>query len=418
MKTPALLPLARTAVSSLVLAACAHLSASEVIHWNRVAVETTTRAMPDDPVSESRILAIVHLAMHDAANSVSPRFAGYAPSQAAEAGASVDAAVAAAAHVTLRALLPDHVAAIDAEFNHRTPLVGSEVAKQSGIAAGERAAVQLLTLRQNDGSALYATRAAGQLAGEYRPTPPDFTVVPISHWGRVQPFALTKSEQFRPTSPPAPGSPAARADLEEVHAIGGSVSTRRSFEQSEIATYWYEHSTRSWNRIARDIALARGLDVWEQARLLALVNVAMADGFIAGMEAKYHYHYWRPATAIRETLDPQWLSYLPTPPVPDYPSTHTVLGTAAATAIAQCLGTDFVSFTMTSGAPYSNITRRFWSLSQAARENGSSRVLCGLHFQTAVQAGYRQGHEIGAWVVAHTLLPRTLEGAVNLTAGN
>ena len=115
-----------------------------------------------------------------------------------------------------------------------------------------------------------------------------------------------------------------------------------------------------------------------KARLLALVNVAMADGFIGGFEAKYHYNYWRPATAIRETTDPDWLSNLITPPVPDYPSTHTVLGAAAAAVLARFFETDYVAFTMTSGAPYGGITRRFWSFSEAAQENGASRVLAGI----------------------------------------
>src|SRR5262249_10840425 len=134
-------------------------------------------------------------------------------------------------------------------------------------------------------------------------------------------------------------------------------------------------------------------------------NLAMADGFIGGFEAKYHYNYWRPATAVREAGYDGWLSFLDTPPVPDYPSTHTVLGAAAATVLASFFGTDFVSFSMTSGPPYPNVTRRFWSFSEAARENGASRVLAGIHFSTAVRAGYQQGASIGSWVFEQALRP-------------
>ena len=133
----------------------------------------------------------------------------------------------------------------------------------------------------------------------------------------------------------------------------------------------------------------------------------MADGFIGGFEAKYHYNYWRPATAIRETVDATWLSNLPTPPVPDYPSTHTVLGAAAAAVLARFFETDYVSFQMTSGAPYAGITRRFWSFSEAAQENGASRVLAGIHFPTAVKAGYEQGDRIGAYAFDQMLTPLT-----------
>ena len=189
--------------------------------------------------------------------------------------------------------------------------------------------------------------------------------------------------------------------------IGSSASTTRTAEQSEIARFWYESSPQGWNRIARELAIARSLDSWAAARLLALVNVAMADGFIGGFEAKYHYIYGRPATAIRETGDVTWLSILPTPPVPDYPSTHTVLGAAAAAVLARFFETDYVSFQMTSGAPYAGITRRFWSFSEAAQENGASRVLAGIHFPTAVKAGYEQGTQIGAYAFDQMLAPVT-----------
>jgi membrane-associated phospholipid phosphatase len=137
--------------------------------------------------------------------------------------------------------------------------------------------------------------------------------------------------------------------------------------------------------------------------LLALVNLAMADGFIAGFEAKFYYNIWRPVSAVHEGGDATWQSYLWAPPVPDFPSTHTVLGAAAATVLAQVFGSDYVSFSMMSGQPYPNITRRFWSFSQAAQENGASRVLAGIHFPSAVDAGYKQGAAIGEWTFHHAL---------------
>ncbi|MCI0691795.1 vanadium-dependent haloperoxidase [candidate division KSB1 bacterium] len=169
---------------------------------------------------------------------------------------------------------------------------------------------------------------------------------------------------------------------------------------------------------AREVAIAQQLDVVENARLFALVNLAMADGFIGGFEAKYHYNYWRPATAIREAGDSSWVSYLWTPPVPDYPSTHTVLGAAAAAGLERFFGTDFVNFTMTSGAPYAGITRKFWSFSEAARENGASRVLAGIHFSTAVNAGYLQGSRIGTWVFEQVLRPVSAPRAVPASAAS
>ena len=228
----------------------------------------------------------------------------------------------------------------------------------------------------------------------------------------MTPFVLKSADQFRCPEPPAVNSSRALADLEEVKAIGGSKSATRTAEQSEIGRYWYESSPQGWNRIAREVLAARQFDVWENARLFALLNLAMADGYIAGFDSKYHYNYWRPVTAIREGGDSEWLSCLSTPPVPDYPSTHTVEGAAAATVMARFFNTDFISFSMTSGAPYPGITRKFWSFSEAARENAASRILCGIHFSTAVNAGYIQGERIGEWTFEQALRPAKPQPAI------
>jgi hypothetical protein len=224
-------------------------------------------------------------------------------------------------------------------------------------------------------------------------------------WASVKPFALSSPAQFRPGPPPAVDSDLARRDIEVVRAVGAQENATRSDEQSEIARYWYENSTQGWNRITREVAKTRALDLHDEARLFALVNMAMADGYISVFDAKYHYLYWRPVTAIREGGSAGWLSYLGTPPIPDYPSGHTVAGAAVATVLARFFGTDYVPFEMVSGAPYAGISRKFWSFSEAARENGASRVFAGIHFPTAVEEGYRDGQSVGTWVFEHGLKP-------------
>jgi membrane-associated phospholipid phosphatase len=378
--------------------------AGEVERWNRIAT-TAAAAEKIGPLVESRVLAIVHASIHDALNGIEHRYEPYQARFTAAAGAWPEAAVAAAAHASLVELLPGRKAAFDAALSQALAGAKNRQAAASGAQAGRHAASVLLAARRNDGASRPVVRAGGSNPGEYRPTPPDFTPALFANWGQVQPFVLTASSQFRPAPPLDPRSPRAIAEVEDVRSIGGEVSARRTAEQSEIARFWYEDSTAGWNRIARELSVARGLDEWESARLLALVNLAMADGFIGGFEAKYHFHYWRPATAIRATTEATWLPYLWTPPVPDYPSTHTVLGAAAAAVMARYFDTDFVSFSTTSGAPYAGITRKFWSFSEAAQENGASRILAGIHFPTAVRAGYEQGERIGAWTYEHALKP-------------
>jgi hypothetical protein len=385
-----------------------HARAGEVARWNRIATDAAVGEQID-PLSESRIFAIVQAAVHDALNAIDRRYESYKPHAAAPRGALPEIAVAAAAHTTLSALIPVRKPVFDAALAEALEKANDRQAAFAGLKAGRQAAAMLLAARGDDGANRAVARAGGAKAGEYRPTPPDFTPAFAAQWGQIQPFVLKSSAQFRPVPPYAPKSDRAMADINEVRAIGGKTSNVRNTEQSEISRFWYESSPQGWNRVTRVVAADRNLGEWESARLFALVNLAMADGYIAGFEAKYHYYYWRPATAIRENIgstgDKSWLSDLDTPPLPDYPSNHTVEGAAVATILARFFGTDFVAFSMTSGAPYPGITRHFWSFSEAAQENGASRILAGIHFPNAVRAGYLQGEQIGAWTYERALRP-------------
>jgi len=171
-------------------------------------------------------------------------------------------------------------------------------------------------------------------------------------------------------------------DYNEVKSIGGKVSTVRSDDQTQIAQFWFE-GPGAWNRIARTVATTRGLDARDSARVLALMNMAMADAYITGFKIRYVYDLWRPVTAIREgdndgndatVGDPTWDSHQNTPNVSDYPSTQSTFSGAAAVALASVLGGDQANFTITSGKPFEGITRSFTSFSQAARESADSRV--------------------------------------------
>src|SRR5262249_30559778 len=167
-------------------------------------------------------------------------------------------------------------------------------------------------------------------------------------------------------------------------------------------------------RVARVVAAQRGLDRWDSARLLALVNAVIADGYIAGADTRYLYSFWRPVTAIRAgdtdgndatAADPAWESFMNTPPLPDYPSTHSVAGGAASAVLTRFFGSDGVSFSMTSGPPFAGITRSFRSFSHASGENADSRVYSGIHFRTACQDGIGQGEQIGRRAFAQYLQP-------------
>jgi len=289
-------------------------------------------------------------------------------------------------------------------------------AKESGIALGRESARANLARRANDGvdsvnEPVYVPTGA---AGDYDFTPP-FDKPPAGPlalfpgFGRITPFAIDL-EKHRLHGPDPLESGLYTADFNFVKAIGNLKSRTRTAEQTEIAFFWFEFSPIGWNRIASIAIEHHNLDVWRAARILALVNFALADGYIAGFDAKYHFRFWRPYTAIRKAAedgnpftiaDNAWQPLLSTPPffippVPDYPSTHTVLGAAAAEVLISNFG-DHEHFSTTS-TTLKGVKRQFNSFTEAAVENGLSRVYGGIHFLHAVNDGFKQGKGIGGSV--------------------
>jgi hypothetical protein len=391
--------------------------ADEVTRWNKLATDVAAAAHTD-PLTESRTFAMLHVAIHDAVNAVEPRYERYVRTMSELKGGSAPVAAAVAAHDTLVAFYPSGRQVFDAALDEALQAAGKGNATERGVAAGRAAAHAVIDKRSLDGSARSANYTPVSRPGGYRPTPPDLTPAWAVQWGEVTPFALRSPAQFRPEAPPPADGERALADISVVKAIGAKDGSTRTEEQSEIARFWYENSTQGWNRIARTVTATRELDLHESARLFALLNMALADGYVAVFDAKYQYAYWRPVTAIRAMGDADWLSYLGTPPIPDYPSGHTVEGAAAATVLARFFGTDLVQFKMKCGDPYPGIERGFWSFSEAAHENGASRVLAGIHFPTAVTAGYAQGEAVGTWVFEHALRPIGVARAATVAQRN
>jgi hypothetical protein len=381
-----------------------------VVHWNIVATDAFTPTEGTNPMVQSRTLAILHAAIHDAVNAIEPRFEPYTPGLASAPQASVDAAVAAAAREVLAALLPEQSPLVDAAYRKALASVEDAAARDAGLAVGQAAARASLERRQGDGfdkaATLYVPRSG---PAEYQFTAPfDFAALP--RLGNVQPFVIDVSAHAV-AGPHGLSSLAYARDLEYIKELGGITSARRTPQQSEIAKFWYEDSPLGWNRIANTVVSRRGADPWTAARALALVNFAMADGFIAGFDAKYRFRFWRPITAIREAANDgnpmtepaaAWEPLLVTPPVPDYPSTHTVLGWAAAEVLIG-LFADQSRYSATS-LTLPGVTRSYKGFSAAAEENGLSRLYAGIHFRHAVNDGKRQGRSIGR-AVAKALEP-------------
>ena len=411
--------------------------ADELTDWNVVALDVLVLG-GHNAIVMTRGLAMSHLAAHDALNAIDRRFEPYLFDGRAEPGANPDAAVAAAMRDVLLGALTGFGASeqqararerVEATYAQSLGKIPDGRAKSDGIAAGQAAAAAMLTLRKSDGATAKVEYMPGVLVGQWRPHPnpvpanppiADAALAPgnwsamLPQWGHMAPFTMRAPWQFRLPPPPGLTSERYTRDYHEVKRLGGKQGSVRTPEQTEIARYWFEASAPAWNRIARVIAGKRALDRWEHARLFALLNAAMADGYIAGADTRYLYNFWRPITAIREgdadgndatPGDRTWETFMNTPALPDYPSTHSVLGGAAATVMARFFGTDQLSFTMTSGPPFPGITRSFKNFTEAQEENGASRVYSGIHFRNSTAAGITQGEQIGRQAFAQYLQP-------------
>jgi hypothetical protein len=385
-----------------------------VLDWNQTAhqvIVADTKYI--NPLPATRTLTMMHLALHDAVNGATPRYATYALQEQDPAADPAIAAVT-AAHDVLMALHPGQKALIAATLEKSLLEAGLSPEVERGKALGRRAAAAVLARRARDGHDAEEKYAVRNEPGRYRYVP-DTNFIVSPHWRNLQTFALQNAAQFRVAAPPALTSVAYTRAFNEVREYGGATGSRRTADQTHLAAFWYELSDIGWNRIARVVSRQQPLDLADRARLFALLNAALADGYIAGWDSKLHYDFWRPVSAIRlaETdgnpatqPDARWSSLLPTPPIQDHPSTHSVLGAAAAGVLAGVLGRDDIAFSFASAtADPANPVRHFASFSDAARENADSRIFAGLHFRFATDAGLQLGDRIARYTLANMLRP-------------
>jgi hypothetical protein len=385
-------------------------SADVVTDWNNAALDAI-RADRTAPPIASRSLAIVHVAIYDAVNGIARTHEPYLVPSAVSNSASRVAAATAAAHRTLVTLFPNHTSTFDAL--HAAILAGipNGPQKTNGITWGEFVATQILAARTNDGSNAIVQPPGGSGPGVWIPTPPAFLPYLLPQWGFVAPFGMNNSSQFRPPGPPSLDSQRYAADYEEVKELGALVGSTRTEDQTEIALFWADGAGTEtppghWNSIAQIIATTRGNTLEENGRLFALLNIAMADAAICSWDAKYTYHFWRPVTAIA-FVEPQlnWMSFIVTPPFPDYTSGHSTFSAAAATVLPLFFGTEDLPFT--TGSDFlPGVYRSFSTCQDAAEEAALSRIYGGIHFRSASEDGLQAGGSIGEWTATHYLLPK------------
>lgn len=394
----------------LVAAALVTPAAANVItDWDAIGVPLAAALVT--PAAGEREMAIMHLAMFDAVNAIERRFRPYLVEADAPPTVSEDAAAATAAATVMAALHPQAVAEIKAALATSLAAVPDGDAKSGGVNLGEAVAAKTLAARANDGSNAADSYRPKTSPGVYVPTA---SVMVGSAWPKVTPFAIPEASFFRPPPPISLESKEWAADYNEIKDLGGKASAKRTPQQTETAKFWLMVGPPAYHPIARQIALARGMNVADSARFIALYSAALTDAYIAVFDAKYHYEFWRPVTAIRNgeidgnpdtAPDPAWQPLDATPMHPEYPCAHCIESGAAVGVVETVLGSaDIPEVTLTSStAP--GVTHRWTNIEAFADEIAEARICAGFHYRFSTRVGADMGRKIGAYVAANILQP-------------
>jgi hypothetical protein len=405
-----------TFTSSIFLLCPVVVCADAVTDWNEI-MQTTAAAAPSamtDPAVAGRSAAIVQLAVFDAVNSILGEYEPYLGRIPAPSDASAEAAAIAAAHRALRSLYPDAATTLDAARAASLAVIPDGPSKSDGIAVGEAAADAILTLRADDGFDIVVPYTPGTRPGEYRPTPPELIPAYRPGLGQVATFGIKNGRQFRVNPPPPPHSNAYARAYDDVKQAGSANSSSRAPDRADVARFYAATDADGiYYPAARQLAAEQGTSLSENARIFALLAMAVWDGAVACFESKYHYNVWRPVTAIREggtdgnrktDPDPAWAPFVFTPPFPSYPSGHASFGGAARAVLEHEFGDDGHSITLTNPA-LPEVVLHYTSFKAITDDIDDGRVFGGVHYRFDQEAGARQGKRVGEYILRHELRP-------------
>jgi hypothetical protein len=388
--------------------------ADAVLDWNLIAVNTSI-ANGQNPFAQARNAAIVQLAVFEAVNAITGDYRPYLGNIVAPHGASADAAAIEAAYRVLSTYFPTSASTLLAARANSLALIPDGQAKSDGIATGDAAALAMIALRANDGSAPAQFKTPGPaVPGEYQATPScpmmnGIAVGTLFQWQNVTPFGIPSVGEFLLGPPPALDSNQYAKTYNEVKAVGSASanSTERPPDRADVVLYYAASSpTQVFNQAAREVAQERWRSLSENAQAFALINMALSDGAVTTFFNKYRYNFWRPETAIhagdtdgnRKTdADPSWVPFIPAPCFPSYPSAHGTLSGAGAEVMKRLYGETGHAITLSNPA-VPTIVLHYGSFKQITDDISDARVYGGIHFRTDQDAGARLGRTVGTVV--------------------
>ena len=386
--------------------------ADTVTDWNQTAIEVMKVAKVRVGSGPGlRTLAMVHVAMSDAINSVQSRYTRYVATVPVVPGASAEVAAAAAARQILVQLYPNQKAMIDDAYVGSVKSIPDGAAKSDGVSLGEQVAAAVQADRAADGTSVPDTYRPMTSPGVWVPTTPPL----FAQYARAKPWVLRSADQFRPGPPRQLSSALYARDYNETKTLGGAKSTARTPEQTAAVQFWNAQTLApAWQAAARQLSAAKGLSPAENARLFALLTMGTANSVIADWDAKFTYNFWRPVTAIRNgdmdgndatERDPGWTPLEPTPMHPEYPSQATIAAGVAVGVLESVFGSKPVVTITATEFTDPTLTRQFNSVSQMAEEHANVRIWGGIHFRNSLEVGYDMGKKMAAYLIDNSLKP-------------
>ncbi len=401
------------------LFASAVAKADAVLDWNVIAVNTAV-ANSQNPFAQARSAAIVQLAVFESVNAITGEYHPYLGTIVAPPGASADAAAIQAAYRVLSTYFPGSAWTLDPERANSLASIPDGQAKTDGIATGEAAALAMIALRADDGSSPPQFKIPGPpVPGEWQATPscPIVNGVAVGvafQWQNVTPFGIPSAGDFLLDPPPALASNKYAKTYNEVMTVGSIDSTERPQDRANVALFYAASSpTQVFNQAVQQVAQERWHSLTENARALAVVNMAMNDSLVASFLNKYYYNFWRPETAIhagdtdgnpKTQADPSFVPFVTTPCFPSYPSNHGSASNGAAEILKRIYGEGGHCITLSNPA-VPDIVLQYTTFKQITDDISDARVYGGIHFRTDQDAGERLGKAIGKAVYKNNLRP-------------
>jgi hypothetical protein len=377
-----------------------------IVHWNAIA-QNAIVTVGAQPIQRSQLwITLVHAAIYDAVMSIKGGYEPFKVTPARLRPASAEAAAIAAAHGVLVRLLPAQSETLDGEREQSLATIRDGLGKDNGIAIGQEVAHILIQI--HDGVIPGISYMPGTGAGVWQPTPPAFANALLPGFAQVAPLALVSASQFLPGPPPTLSSDEWVRDYNEVKAYGVATGSLRTADQTETGLFYTEHAVAQYSRAFRRYAAENRLGIREAARFFAMTNTAILDSQIACWDAKFHYNFWRPVTAIRAGAvdgnpltepDPTWIGLAVTPAHPEYPAAHGCWTSATARILEHFNGTKRVRFVLDSAA--TGTTRVFKRTDDLRAEIINARVYGGMHYRNSVEVGATLGGQVADWVAAN-----------------